>query len=98
MRLERLLDERGKTKADLARNCSISQNGISTWKVTGAPPRADVACRIARFLGVSVEYLIEGEIPDLGREGNDLAYEVSRLSAKKKELVGAFIEALEKLD
>ena len=53
-RLERLLEEKNFQKKDLAEAVGISRTGISTWRVSGALPRADIAIKIARFLNVSV--------------------------------------------
>lgn len=93
-RLERLIKDKGVQQKDLAENCGISSNGISTWKVTGTLPRADIAIKIAKYLDVSVEYLITGELS--GIDKNDvLAYTVSRLSAKKRNVVQAVIDSLE---
>lgn len=63
----------------------ISSNGISTWKATGSYPRADVAVKIAKVLGVSVEYLVAGKIPNVEYE-DALAYDVSRLPEKKEKV------------
>ncbi len=93
-RLERILEQNNVQKKDLAEKCGISQNGISTWKVTGTIPRADIAIKIAKHLNVSVEYLITGELPDID-DSNTLAYQVAGLSPQKQQVVKALIEALE---
>jgi transcriptional regulator with XRE-family HTH domain len=59
-RLERLLKDKNMQQKKLADICGISSNGISTWKVTGSYPRADIAVKIAAALGVTVEYLLYG--------------------------------------
>lgn len=92
-RLERLIKDRGIQQKELADGCGISSNGISTWKVTGSIPRADVAIKIAKYLDVSVEYLITGEFPGID-DNDELAYAVSRLSDKKRRVVQAVIDSL----
>lgn len=93
-RLERLLEDKGIPQKELAEKVGISPNGISTWKITGALPRADIAVKIADILGVTVEYLITGNIPNIDK--NDvLAYTVSKLCAKKRSIVQAVIDALD---
>ena len=93
-RLERLMEDKGLQQKDLAEKAGISSNGISTWKITGALPRADIAVKIADILGVTVEYLITGNIPNIDK--NDvLAYTVSKLCAKKRSIVQAVVDSLD---
>ena len=96
-RLERLLKDKGISKKDLAEKCGISNNGISTWGVTGAVPRADVAVKIAGILGVSTEYLITGKIPEIDTK-DELAYSVSRLSPEKRRVIQVVVDALDVFD
>lgn len=91
-RLEKLLKERNLQKKDLADAIGISANGISTWKATGTIPRADIAIKIARYLNVSVEFLVLGET---GTTKDELAYIVAGLSEKKQKVIHAVIELLE---
>ena len=95
-RLERLLKKNNLQKKDIAEKCGISQNGISTWKVTGTIPRADIAVKIAKCLNVTTEYLVTGELSELDdKQKNELAYQVASLSAEKQKLVKALVDALE---
>lgn len=96
-RLERLLKDRNIQQKELAEKCNISSNGISTWKVTGSYPRADVAVKIAGVLGVSVEYLITGNIPDVDCK-DELAYTVSMLPKNKRRVVQAVVDSLSVFD
>ena len=93
-RLERLMADRGLQQKDLAKKVGISSNGISTWKITGALPRADVAVKIADILGVTVEYLITGHISNIDKT-DELAYTVSKLCAKKRSIVQAVVDSLD---
>lgn len=93
-RLERLLEERNFQKKDLAEAVGISRTGISTWRVSGALPRADIAIKIARFLNVSVEYLVFGDINELDKMNDSIAYEVAKLSPQKQKIVSALVSAL----
>ena len=91
------MKEKKILQKELAEKAGISTNGISTWKVTGVIPRADVAVKIAAVLGVTVEYLVTGEVP--GVDGNDeLAYSVSCLSAEKRSVVQAVVDSLKVFD
>ncbi|MDE5581066.1 MAG: helix-turn-helix domain-containing protein [Treponemataceae bacterium] len=93
-RLERLLEEKNFQKKDLAEAVGISRTGISTWRVSGALPRADIAIKIARFLNVSVEYLILGDINELDKRNDSIAYEVAKLPLQKQKIVSALVSAL----
>lgn len=88
------MEDKGIPQKELAEKVGISPNGISTWKITGALPRADIAVKIADILGVTVEYLITGNIPNIDK--NDvLAYTVSKLCAKKRSIVQAVVDSLD---
>jgi len=39
----------------------VSSSTLSTWKTNKQYPRADVACKIAKTLSTTVEYLVTGE-------------------------------------
>ena len=93
-RLERLLEDKGLQQKDLAEKVGISSNGISTWKITGTLPRADVAVKIGRILDVTVEYLITGCIPNID-ETHKLAYTVAMLPEKKRRIVQAVVDSLD---
>jgi transcriptional regulator with XRE-family HTH domain len=63
-RLETLLKEKGISQKSLAEYIGIRNPSISDWKKEGTIPRADVAIKIAEYLNVSVEYLINGTTSD----------------------------------
>lgn len=63
---ERLLQELnylGFSQADLARYLNVRQSTIQTWIQKGSIPAADTALKVARFLNISLEYLITGKNP-----------------------------------
>lgn len=96
-RLERLLKDKGIAKATIAQASGISSNGMITWAATGVLPRADTAITMARMLGVSVEYLILGELPGIDTQ-NDTAYRVATLTGNKQKIIDAVAGALEEMD
>lgn len=59
-RLESALDENNCTMADLGRKIQLSPTVIFSWKTRGSIPRADIACKTAKALNTTVEYLING--------------------------------------
>lgn len=58
---ERLLKEKGLKAADVTRGTGIKSPVFSEWKKGKSKPNTEKMIKIARFLGVSVEYLITGE-------------------------------------
>ena len=58
--LENELELQNKRKADIVKNCGIADSTVRSWWAKDAIPSADVALKVARFLNVSVEYLIDG--------------------------------------
>ena len=80
-RLERLIKERKLTQIAVADAVGIRRPTISDWKKNGNYPTADVALKIAKLLGVSVEYLVSGD------ESSPLAEENRRLKEKLESIV-----------
>lgn len=60
-RLDIEIAEARSSRPEITKALGISPNSISTWKTRHTYPAADVAVKLARELGVTVEYLIEGE-------------------------------------
>lgn len=56
-KLERLTDDRFKTR--VARKAGLTANALHAYLKRKQMPRADNALRLARALGVSVEWLID---------------------------------------
>jgi len=59
-RLETLLKDKSLTKKELAELIEIRRPLISEWKKKKSFPYADIAVKISKTLGVTVEYLITG--------------------------------------
>ena len=55
------LDFQGKTQSQLAEYLGVNKAAISMWIKRDSIPAADVAYKVAQFLGVSLEYLLTGE-------------------------------------
>lgn len=62
--LRRLLDDRGISIQELARKSGVPKTNISTW-LQGSSPSIEQLDKVARCLGVSLEYLA------FGRESRD---------------------------
>jgi len=59
-RIDNLVKEKKSTRSILAGAVGITPQTISAWNTRGTIPAADVAIRIADFLGVSVYWLVTG--------------------------------------
>ena len=60
-RIYKLLDEKGLRASDLCVELEIRQSTMSTWKSHKNDPPAKYMPTIAKFLGVSLDYLLSGE-------------------------------------
>lgn len=61
--VERIREYKDIPRKELAYRADFSLNSISTGIARNSVPLADVACRIAKVLGVSVEFLVDGKPP-----------------------------------
>ena len=60
--VEYVREFREMTRKELAYKADFSINSISTGITRGSFPAVDVACRIAKVLDVSVEFLVNGDV------------------------------------
>lgn len=58
------LNYQGKSQSDLANSIGLKKSTISMWITRDSVPAADVAQRVADFLGVPLRYLLTGERED----------------------------------
>lgn len=88
-RVKTALSENDLTEADLSRELNLTQASITGWKVKGSIPRADIACKTAKLLNTSVEYLIDGKQRIITGGKNNYIVPIlnQELSAGKGELL-----------
>lgn len=67
-RVDDLLKEQGRTKADLYSSCPVSASAVSQWKSGKTTPSVKSLQSIADFLGVQYEYLVAGNRVSLAEE------------------------------
>lgn len=60
-RFRQVIESKGITSYKIAKDTGISQNIFSYWKSGRSKPKADKLLKIANYLGVSVEELIDTE-------------------------------------
>ena len=80
----------GLTQEELANKCGMKKQSISRYEKSEREPNIRIASVLARELGISLESLVNGSVPD-GVDMEALAGE--DLSAKQKE----FIRLLDRL-
>ena len=62
--IKRILDliaKKGITREQFATDIGVAKNAISEWKSGRIRPNIDVVVKIARYFGVSTDYLLTGE-------------------------------------
>jgi len=93
-RLELLLKQKKLTQRELAEYLNIRRPSVSDWK-NGAFPRVDIAIKIAKKLGTTVEYLITGKEADgFSHEERELVAKYKNLSGDDKRNVQALIDSM----
>lgn len=60
-RVQELLDKKGISRKQLAHELGIDQSNIGKGIKSGSIPAADVALNIAKYLGVTVDFLCTGK-------------------------------------
>jgi transcriptional regulator with XRE-family HTH domain len=68
-RLAALRRAAGLTQTELAQLVGESQQNIAFWEQSEKPPRSDVLPKMAKVLGVRIEQMLEGELPETRRAG-----------------------------
>ena len=63
-RVRTRIKEKGITQAEAAKACGLSFPKLRNWMYKNMIPPLSHAHKLARFLGVSLEYLIDGQGPD----------------------------------
>lgn len=64
MILQELRKQKKVTQQRLADALGVSRSAVAMWETGGNDPDADMLIRIAKYFGVSVDYLLGGEEPE----------------------------------
>ena len=80
VRVEELLDERQIKPGNFYKDIGIVPQAFYDWKKKDQVPYATTALKIARYFGVSVEYLLTGN------RDNPLQEKVEELQARIRQL------------
>lgn len=92
-RIDSLLAQRNENRNNL-RKVGIAHQTISQWSTKDRIPRADDLHKIAEYLGVSMEYLLTGEIKKLSKDEINIVYKIRMLPP---DLKGILLNQLEYL-
>jgi len=98
-RLAALRRAAGLTQTELAQLVGETQQNMAYWEASERPPRSDVLPKLAKVLGVKIEQILEGELPETRRAGpvgkaQKIFEEVSTLPRKQQERIVETVSAL----
>lgn len=98
-RLAALRRAAGLTQTELAQLVGESQQNIAFWEQSEKPPRSDVLPKLAKVLGVKIEQILEGDLPETRRAGpvgkvQKIFEQVSTLPRKQQERIVETVSAL----
>lgn len=94
---QKLLDEKGLKNADVARATGISNMTLSDWKRGKSVPKSDKMRKIAEYLNVSVEYLLDDDSipePNFSDEYVEIIELYSKLSDENKAAIMQIMRSL----
>jgi transcriptional regulator with XRE-family HTH domain len=93
--LKQELTYNGMLKKELAAASGVHKRAIDTYVRTRASmPPADVAVKIAKALGVTVEYLVTGEDPSMSKEINRITRSILNLNKRDRRLITLMVKAM----
>jgi hypothetical protein len=95
-RIDGLLGERGETRRFLVAAGAVkSVQNITAWIKRGTLPRSDIAVAIAKYLGVSVIWLLTGEDErGMTRDESNLLVKYQSLMPHEQKAVQSMISGL----
>ena len=89
------LSYNGMPKKELAALTGVNKRAIDTYVRTKASmPPADTAVKIAKALGVTVEYLVTGEDSSLPKEVSSVTRSFLNLNKRDRRLITLMIKAM----
>jgi transcriptional regulator with XRE-family HTH domain len=85
----------GMLKKELAAKTGINKRAIDTYVRTKASmPPADIAVKIAKALGVTVEYLVTGEDSSTPKEISRITRSILNLNKRDQKLVTLLVREM----
>ena len=85
----------GMVKKELSAASGVNKRAIDTYVRTKASmPPADIAVKIAKALGVTVEYLVTGEDSSMSKEVNRITRSILNLNKRDRRLITLLVKAM----
>ena len=85
----------GMLKKELATASGVNKRAIDTYvRTNSSMPPADTAVKIAKALGVTVEYLVTGEEPSINNEVSRLTRSILNLNKRDQMLINSLVKAM----
>jgi len=89
------LTSNGMLKKELAAKSGVHKRAIDTYvRSKSSMPPADTAVKIAKALGVTVEYLVTGEDPSVPKEVSIITRSILTLSKRDKILITSLLKTM----
>ena len=85
-RIKALIKEKHITQAEAAKIGRLPFNTLKAWMSRGTIPSLDVAYNLARYFGVTLEYLISGKEADMAAQIDDVLLSLKRTEEKLKKV------------
>jgi transcriptional regulator with XRE-family HTH domain len=93
--LKQELTYSGMLKKELSAASGVNKRAIDTYVRTRASmPPADAAVKIAKALGVTVEYLVTGEDSSMSKEVNRISLSILSLNKRDRRLIASLVKAM----
>ena len=93
-RLVELRREKKISQTELAQQLDLHKNVLGRYERDQAKPSIDVAARIAKYLGVSLDYLSGNVEADIDEDLVNRVLSIQSLPKDEKELITRTIDAL----
>ena len=96
--LKQELAYNGILKKELSALSGVHKRAIDTYVRTRASmPPADAAVKIAKALGVTVEYLVTGEDSTMSKEVSRLTRSILNLNQRDRKLITSLVKSMNEL-
>ena len=92
-RIEKMLNEQGIKRSTMLADLDIPSSTFSTWKKKGSDPDLKSVIKLANYLGVSMDYILNGETGNIQKI--ELDDEPVQIRVLGKVAAGIPIEAVE---
>ena len=93
--LKQELTYNGMLKKELAAIAGVHKRAIDTYvRTNSSMPPADTAVKIAKALGVTVEYLVTGEDSSIPNEVSRLTRSILNLNKRDQSLITLLVKAM----